>query len=79
MAYCGEKMGFFNRKAIIYEVGTGISTSNDNNWLKLIRKDWNTTDNIMLNMPTKDLKLKEIFKKFNMLKKNRGVQVPFLP
>lgn len=72
MAYCGEKMGFFNRKAIIYEVGTGISTSNDNNWLKLIRKDWNTTDNIMLNMPTKDLKLKEIFNKFNMLKKNRG-------
>lgn len=72
MAYCGEKMGFFNRKAIIYEVGTGISTSNDNNWLKLIRKDWNTTDNIMFNMPTKDLKLKKIFNKFNMLKKNRG-------
>ena len=72
MAYCGEKMGFFNQRAVIYEVGTGISTSNDGNWLRLIRKDWETTDNIMLTMPTKDIKLQKIFKKFKMLKMTGG-------
>lgn len=72
MAYCGEKIGFFNQKTVIYEVGTGISTCNDSKWQSLIRKDWETTDIIMLNMPTKDLKLQLIFKKFNKLNKIEG-------
>ncbi len=72
MAYCGEKIGFFNQRTVIYEVGTGISTCNDSKWQSLIRKDWETTDNIMLNMPTKDLKLQLIFNKFNKLNKIKG-------
>ena len=72
MAYCGEKIGFFNQRTVIYEVGTGISTCNDSKWQSLLRKDLETTDIIMLNMPTKDLKFQKIFMKFNKLNKLKG-------
>ncbi len=67
MAYCGEKMGFYNNETILYEVGTGISTSGDGG--PLLKKDWTATDNIMFGMEAEDEKMRE---QFELLKKYRG-------
>jgi len=78
MAYCGEHMGFYKRPMLLYEVGTGVSTSGENKWKILLKKDWAETDNIMLNMNSDDKKMKKIFKSYIKMK-NLGGGVLSLP
>lgn len=73
MAYCGEKMGYFNRVMVLYEIGTGVSTNKEAKWSALLHKDWVTTDNIMLNMEIEDKKMIKDFKVL-IVAKNAGRQ-----
>ncbi len=49
MAYDGEVGCYFPQNGVLYEVGTGVSTSANNKWAALLRNDWVATDDIMLN------------------------------
>ncbi|MBQ8796835.1 MAG: glycosyltransferase [Oscillospiraceae bacterium] len=48
MAYDGIKMHYFPVDAIIYELGTGISTSGNDVWKVRLTKDWNACTEILL-------------------------------
>lgn len=61
MVFNDEKVGFFDEEAVIYEIGTGISTQGVAKWSRLLRKDWEATDQIIMNSPTKDMKFKKKF------------------
>lgn len=69
MAYCGERVGYFPVETIVYEIGTGISTSNKEKWLKLLSKDWDATNEIIKMLPIKDRKLKNNFLKISYIHK----------
>ena len=70
MAYSGENMGYFSQKTVIYEVGTGISTSNNPIWAKKIMNDFIVTDELILTLSSKDIKLQKIYHKFCKLNLN---------
>lgn len=61
MAYCGEKIGYYNNTTILYETGTGISTSGEDKWKKLLDADWKAANSIILNLPTDNTKLQKYF------------------
>ncbi|MGN0730495.1 MAG: glycosyltransferase family 4 protein [Treponema sp.] len=42
------KMSCFNNDCILYEYGTGISTSGNDFWSKILKEDWQATDKIIL-------------------------------
>lgn len=63
MVYCDEKIGYYNVETILYEVGTGISTSGNYKWKKLLDHDWQATDQIILGLPTNNVKFKKDFLK----------------
>lgn len=69
MVYCDEKIGYFPMPGIIYEIGTGVSTSKKSKWIKLLLADWNATDEIIKKLPVKNLKVKENFLKISNLRK----------
>jgi len=58
MIYNDEPVGFFDEKAVLYETGVGISTRKSEKWQTLLRKDWNATNRILLNLPCDDLEFK---------------------
>lgn len=62
MAYCGEPMGYFDEKMVLYEFGTGISTNKDNRWPVLLHEDWAAADDMMLNMEIEDKRMMKDFK-----------------
>lgn len=70
MAYCGEKMGFYRKETIIYEVGTGISTSGEDKWNLLLKKDWEVSNDMLLNMEAEDATMKNAFKTLISIKSN---------
>lgn len=49
MAFDGEVAYYYSYNGVMYEFGDGVSTSNDNKWSVLLRKDWSATDNILIN------------------------------
>lgn len=61
MVFDDKKVGFFDEEAIIYEIGDGISTQGSVKWARLLRKDWEAADKIIINLPTKDLEFKNKF------------------
>lgn len=44
----GLDMHYYNRKIVWYEYGTGISTQNSKKWADLLKKDFDVTNDIML-------------------------------
>ena len=67
MKYCGEKFMHFPHSIMLYEFGSGISTNGSDKWAKRLRKDWKTTDRIMLSIrpcqEAKELALAEYLQK----------------
>lgn len=66
MAMRRESMVYYDQPTALYEVGNGMSTSNSDVWRKRLSKDWDHTDEIMLewarNMNENDF-LKKYFKR----------------
>lgn len=52
--YAGGKTTYYNAPAVLYEYGTGISTSGNLEWYKKINKDLKTGRGIMLSMTPSD-------------------------
>lgn len=48
MAYDGVSIHYFPENGIIYEWGTGISTSGNDVWKQRLAKDWNACTNLLL-------------------------------
>ena len=48
MMYCGERFAYIPKSFVLYEYGTGVSTSGSDVWGERLRKDWQKTDEIML-------------------------------
>lgn len=48
MMYRGETFAYIPQSFVLYEYGTGISTSGSKAWAERLRKDWQAADNIML-------------------------------
>ena len=59
MAFCNEKVGFYNKETIFYEFGTGVSTSSNIEWKNKIRNDWENTNKIIQKLDTVNHKLKK--------------------
>ena len=73
MAGAGERAFFLGKGAILYELGTGISTNGDSEWAKKIRDDWYAADEIMLSddyIPNKALR--DAFKLRTAAKRETG-------
>lgn len=51
MAYAGEVFTFYPTSAVLYEYGTGISTSRNSFWAEKIHQDWSAANSIMLSIP----------------------------
>lgn len=70
MVYCDEAVGFYACPTVLYEIGTGISTSGDSEWHKLIQADWTATNTIIKELHTQD----EVFRnKFLKVARKREV------
>lgn len=50
MIYRGNKMIYNPQSFVLYEYGTGISTSGNDVWAERLRKDWQMADQIMLSL-----------------------------
>lgn len=48
MMYCGEKFAYLPQSLLLYEYGSGISTSGSDVWAKRLRKDWLAANTVML-------------------------------
>ncbi|MBO4395449.1 MAG: glycosyltransferase [Eubacterium sp.] len=48
MAGAGERAFFLGKGAVLYELGTGISTAQNDEWMKKIAADWASADEILL-------------------------------
>lgn len=72
MLYDGERISYNEAPTMLYEVGTGISTSGDNKWSELIKKDWNETNKIIIARDTDDLKFKRKFERYIMLQSRQN-------
>ena len=48
MIYCNESVSWFEGAPVLYEYGSGISTSNSEIWKKRLLKDWNNTNAIIV-------------------------------
>lgn len=48
MAYRKKKMCYFDTDAVLYEYGTGMSTSGQKVWSERLDKDWNQANDIIL-------------------------------
>lgn len=48
MAACGENFSFYNEPCIYYEYGSGISTLCNHMWSQYLAKDWEATDQLIL-------------------------------
>ncbi|NLK24602.1 MAG: glycosyltransferase [Clostridiales bacterium] len=72
MVYCNEKVSFYPCTTIMYEVGTGVSTSGKEKWQKLLQADWEMTDSIIENIDILDKKFKYDFSKIAKLSKDTG-------
>lgn len=70
MGYSGIRYGYFDFETVLYEYGTGISTSNNIVWEKRIYDDWVATNEIIKNADCFDKKLQNLFfKKMNFYEK----------
>lgn len=49
MMYCGEKFAYLPQSFLLYEYGSGISTSGSDVWDQRLRKDWQAANDVMLN------------------------------
>lgn len=63
MAADHVSMFYFNKNGILYEYGTGISTSNSNKWGQRLSDDWTETDKIILSTMNDDSLLNRNFKR----------------
>ena len=75
MAFCEEKINFFNEETVLYETGTGISTSGEDKWSKLLEEDWCTTDNILRNLPTDNMTLRRSFDKIAYIRASQTTSI----
>ncbi|TYZ29944.1 glycosyltransferase family 2 protein [Selenomonas caprae] len=50
MIYCGEQFAHVPRSFLLYEYGTGISTSGSSVWAERLNEDWKKANEIMLSM-----------------------------
>lgn len=62
MIACGEKIEVFNEQFILYEVGSGISTSKNRKWSYKLNRDWNETNKIINSVLIGTKKLKMQYK-----------------
>lgn len=58
MMFDGIVADYYPVNAVLYEYGTGVSTSGDSKWSKRLQDDWNATDKIILSANTSDDKFK---------------------
>lgn len=63
MAYKCEKACYLRKESLLYEYGTGISTSGSQKWEELIKKEFLIADEIMMNIPINDYFLENNFKR----------------
>ena len=68
MAFNEEKACYYNKDAILYEHGTGISTQKSNVWGEKLLRDWNATDKILLSWECKNTRLYDNYKRVVELK-----------
>lgn len=54
MAWCGETFHYYPHDGVLYEYGTGISTSGSDIWQKRIQKDWQASNAIIHTLPPAD-------------------------
>lgn len=70
MAGAGERAFFLGKGAILYELGTGISTNGESEWLRKIQADWDVSDEMMIDgNAIPDKALREAFKLRTFAKK----------
>lgn len=50
MIFCGEEIVFFDQNTILYEYGTGISTSGQKEWKEKLEKDLQESNQIIIKM-----------------------------
>lgn len=67
-------MVYFHGDSILYEYGTGISTSANDIWHKRLLDDWDATTDIILNRIKEDDELSVAFKKSVALRKKTGLK-----
>lgn len=66
-------MCYFHNDSILYEYGTGISTSGSSEWARKLEKDWDTTDQIILSRMDSSDKLAQEFQKVVTYRQRKGL------
>ncbi len=66
MIWDGVYPGFFNKKGIFYEIGTGISTNKRRKWTKILHSEWDETSRIILRDAYKNENDRRIQKAINL-------------
>ena len=69
MMYAGEKFAYIAQSFLLYEYGTGISTTGSEVWEERLRKDWQAANRIMLSIEpcveAKQLRIPEFLRAVN--------------
>lgn len=55
MMFDGIKSGYYPKITMLYEYGSGISTSGNLEWARRLKRDWNATNEILLSTPLIEL------------------------
>lgn len=70
MIFDGIKVCYYPSIVIMYEYGTGISTSQNDKWKKILQKDFEQTDNIILHRKAKS-NIQKKYQKYLKVRKSR--------
>lgn len=74
MMFDGMKVCYFAKPAVMYEYGTGISTSGNVCWSERISADWEKTTRMLLNRCADNAKDKKYYKAISIMDgKKRGI------
>lgn len=65
MQYDRIPIYYFAKKALIYEIGTGVSTSGNEIWKERLNKDWTVSTSIMLGRVSSEDKIDRLLKFLN--------------
>lgn len=68
MIYEGKRVNYFPEKMIWYEYGEGISTTQDSKWGKLLKKDFDASNRILMERGKVTNKISARYKKFLQIK-----------
>ena len=72
MMFDGIVADYFQKNGILYEFGSGISTSRNQEWLRKIAQDWDAADQLMLSPENKKTEFQEKMVKAIQRKKHGG-------